>query len=273
MIVNIAGYKFVTISENQLPAMRVALKDTAAECDLMGTILLSPEGINSFLAGTRENIDRYKNFLDTYPELTHIVFKESFTNYQPFNRLLVRLKKEIIALGQDSVKPEKQTAPYISPEEFKKWYEEKRDMIVLDTRNDFEVDLGTFENAVDLHIQKFRDFTDAIDFLPADIKQKPIVTFCTGGIRCEKAAELMRQKGFTNVYQLDGGILNYFEKCGGKFYNGECFVFDQRVAVDAKLQETKTCQCFDCRTPLRKNAIVDGKCPFCGSDAISKKAA
>src|SRR3990167_6574101 len=273
MIVNIAGYKFITIGESKLPDMRVALKDAAAECDLMGTILLSPEGINSFLAGTRENINCFKNFLKNYPELTHITFKESFTNYKPFNRLLVRLKKEIIALGEDSVQPEKQTAPYISPEEFKKWYEEKRDMIVLDTRNDFEVDLGTFENAVDLHIQKFRDFTDAIDFLPADIKQKPIVTFCTGGIRCDKAAELMRQKGFTNVYQLDGGILNYFEKCGGDFYDGECFVFDQRVAVNSALQETSAKQCFDCRAALQAHEVKDGKCPHCGSKSISKQAA
>ncbi|EKD92115.1 MAG: hypothetical protein ACD_29C00175G0002 [uncultured bacterium] len=272
-IVNISGYQFVSIEEALLPTMRMELKKNAMEQNLKGTILLSHEGINIFLAGMRDEIENYKNFLFSYAVLHKITFKESFTDYQPFNRLLVRLKKEIIPFGRDCIQPEKQTAPHLSPEEFKKWYEEKRDMVVLDTRNDFEVALGTFQNAIDLDLKKFRDFPEAIEWLPENIKQKPIVTFCTGGIRCEKAAELMRQKGFDNVYQLDGGILNYFEKCGGAFYQGECFVFDHRVAVDTKLQETKTAQCFDCRTPLQKNTIIDGKCPACGSESISKKAA
>lgn len=217
-IVNIAGYRFVTMREENLPVLRVDLKTQASACELKGTILLSSEGINSFLAGTRENIDTFVAYLRNIPEFQDLHFKESFTDYQPFNRLLVRLKKEIIPMGNTNVVPSKNTAPYLSPEELKKWYQEKRDMIVLDTRNDFEVSLGTFENAMDLHIAHFREFSDAVDLLPEALKEKPIVTFCTGGIRCEKAAELMSQKGFKNVYQLDGGILNYFEKCGGDFY-------------------------------------------------------
>ena len=166
-----------------------------------------------------------------------------------------------------SLLSEGRNAAYKAFSELKKWYQEKHDMIVLDTRNDFEVKLGTFENAMDLHIEHFREFSDAVDLLPADLKEKPIVTFCTGGIRCEKAAELMLQKGFKNVYQLDGGILNYFEKCGGDFYRGDCFVFDQRVAVNSELKETQAKQCFDCRTPLSGDVDV---CLNCGSSAISK---
>lgn len=272
-IVNISGYKFVTIASEKLPQLRIDLKEKAVECGLKGTILLGTEGINSFLAGSREQIDAFVQYLRTFSEFADIWYKESLTDYQPFNRMLVRIKKEIIPMGRDSVVPHEKTAPYISPETLKQWYEEKRDMVVLDTRNVYEIELGTFENAMDLHIAHFREFSDAIDMLPESMKEKPVVTFCTGGIRCEKAAELMSQKGFKNVYQLNGGILNYFEKCGGDFYNGECFVFDQRVAVNSALQETDAKQCFDCRTPLQAHEVKDGKCPHCGSKSISKQAA
>jgi len=272
-IVNLSGYKFVTLCETQLPVLRAEMKAKAIACDLKGTVLLSTEGVNAFLAGTRDNIDQFLLYLGTIPELADIWFKESFTDYQPFNRMLVRLKKEIIPIRQSSIVPEKKTAPYVSPETLKQWYDEKRDMIVLDTRNEYEVQLGTFENAMDLHIAHFNEFGEAVDFLPEDLKEKTIVTFCTGGIRCEKAAELMAQKGFKNVYQLNGGILNYFEKCGGEFYQGECFVFDQRVAVNSALEETETKQCFDCRTPLKSTDVKEGKCPHCGSRSISKQAA
>jgi UPF0176 protein len=269
-IVNLSGYRFVTIKETQLTELRANLKNKALECQLKGTILLSVEGINAFLAGTREQVDQFVSYLRTMSEFADIWFKESFSEYQPFNRMLVRIKKEIIPIRKDSIVPEKKTAPYVSPEELKQWYAEKRDMIVLDTRNEYEVQLGTFENAMDLHLAHFNEFDEAVDFLPQELKEKTIVTFCTGGIRCEKAAELMAQKGFKNVYQLNGGILNYFEKCGGDFYNGECFVFDQRVALNSALQETDTKQCFDCRTPLKTSEVCDAHCPQCGSKAISK---
>lgn len=272
-IVNLSGYKFVSIDEHSLPIMRAALKAKAVECHLKGTILLSHEGFNGFLAGERESIDTYVAFLRTYPEFADLEFKESFTDYQPFNRMLVRLKKEIIPMGVATVHPEKKTAPYVKAEELREWYQDQKDMVVLDTRNAFEVEMGTFKDAVNLDIDKFRDFPEAIDYLPEEMKEKTIVTFCTGGIRCEKAAELMLQKGFKNVYQLDGGILKYFEKCGGDFYDGECFVFDHRVALDPNLQETKAVQCFDCRAALFPDNLKNGKCPECGSDAISKQAA
>ena len=121
---------------------------------------------------------------------------------------------------------------------------------MLDTRNDYEVRIGAFDNAVDLGIKHFRDFPAALAKLPESAKKKPVVTYCTGGIRCEKAAELMSQEGFEQVYQLDGGIINYFEKCAGDHYHGECFVFDQRVALDPELKETKTVQCYACEIQL-----------------------
>lgn len=272
-IVNLSGYRFVSLSETQLTNFRVALKDAADANELKGTILLSREGVNAFLAGSRENIDAFLGFLNTLPEFKDMWFKESFTDYKPFNRMLVRIKKEIIPMNISSVIPEKTTAPHLSPEELKTWYEEKRDMVVLDTRNDYEVGMGTFKDAMDLHLAHFRDFSEAVDLMPNELKEKPIVTFCTGGIRCEKAAELMLQKGFKKVYQLEGGIINYFEKCGGDFYDGDCFVFDQRVAVNSKLEETNAKQCFDCRAPLQNDAIKEGKCPHCGSKSISKMAA
>src|SRR3989338_4079091 len=271
-IVNLSGYRFVSLQADALPVLRADLLTAAKGFALKGTILLSTEGINAFLAGTRDNVDAFLAVLRAAPEFDGLEFKESFTDYQPFNRMLVRIKKEIIPMRNNAIKPSEKTAPSISPETLRQWYLEKRDMIVLDTRNEYEVQLGTFENAMDLHLAHFHNFSDAVDYLPESMKEKTVITFCTGGIRCEKAAELMVQKGFKNVYQLSGGILNYFEQCGGDFYTGECFVFDQRVAVDSQLKETKTKQCFDCRTPLHAHTVKNGACPQCGSQSISKEA-
>ncbi len=272
--INIAAYKFITLSAAELPELRASLKKEADALNIKGTILLSQEGINLFLAGSRAAIDAYQAFLATYSAFNDLVYKESPSSHQPFTRMLVRLKKEIIAMGCDEIKPEEHTAPHLSPQMLKQWYEDGKDMVVLDTRNDYEVALGTFKDAVDLNIETFRDFPNVVDMLPDEVKEKPVVTFCTGGIRCEKAAELMLRKGFKNVYQLDGGILNYFEQCGGDFYDGECFVFDKRVAVDANLQETATRQCYACRNPLPlAEQAADAICPHCHRDTGGKRAA
>ncbi|WP_423062949.1 rhodanese-related sulfurtransferase [Candidiatus Paracoxiella cheracis] len=270
-IINIAAYKFVTLTENDLPKLRIALREEAMQCNLKGTILLSLEGINLILAGLHDDIEAYKAYLESFESFQGLVYKESVSDYKPFTRMLVRVKKEIISMGREEIKPEHETAPRISPEEFKRWYEEKRDMVVLDTRNDYEVALGTFDEAIDLNLETFRGFPDAVDLLPAWMKEKPIVTFCTGGVRCEKGAELMRKKGFKNVYQLDGGILSYFEKCGGEHYHGECFVFDHRVAVDTKLNETATTQCYACRSPLTVEEQTSKICPYCQHIRDSRK--
>ncbi len=263
-IVNIAGYKFISMSEEEIKKLRPILKDKALEYQLKGTIILSMEGIKVELAGTRECIEHYKSYLENWQKFTGIAYKESISDHQPFSCMLVRLKKEIISMGRPEIQPGQKTAPHLSPEEFKKWYEQGRDMIVLDTRNDYEIELGTFENAIDLNLETFRAFPDVVEMLPDEMKEKPVIAFCTGGIRCEKAAEFMLDKGFKEVYQLEGGILNYFKQCGGDHYTGECFVFDKRVALDANLQETNTMQCFKCRNPVSvKNQNLNLECPHC----------
>jgi predicted sulfurtransferase len=263
--VNISAYKFVRLDEERLPALREQLFKEVADLQFKGTILISPEGINMFLAGTQDRIQAFKAYINTFPEFVDLPYKDSYSDYQPFRRLLVRIKKEIIAMGIDSIKPEDFTAPYVSAKELKQWYDENHDMVILDTRNDYEVKLGTFENAKDLELNTFREFEAAIDKMTEEAKQKKYVTFCTGGIRCEKAAALMLKKGFKDVYQLEGGILKYFEEVGGEHYEGDCFVFDHRVAVDPALNETETIQCFACRQPLTKNEqfAVKGECPHC----------
>lgn len=262
-IINIAAYRFVSLTEEERKDFRIQFKTKTVALDLKGTILLSLEGINLFMSGTRENIDAFIEYLNAFKQFEKMTYKESVSDDQPFSRMLVRLKKEIISMGHCEIKPEQKKAPYISPQELKKWYDEKRDMLVLDTRNDYEVALGTFDHAEDLNIETFRDFPNAIELLPEELKEKPIVTFCTGGIRCEKAAQYMLNKGFKNVYQLDGGILNYFEKVGADHYHGECFVFDKRVAVDPSLKETQTTQCYACRGVLTVKDQETPACPHC----------
>ncbi len=264
---NIAGYKFAALSD--LKELRTALLARCKEWNLKGTILLSTEGINLFVAGLPEQVASLVKELRAVPGLADLQVKISESAQQPFNRMLVRLKKEIIAFGVPQVNPARYTSPRVSPKTLKQWLDEGRPVTLLDTRNDYEVKLGTFRNARAIGIRHFRDFPQAVRSLPEDLKEQPIVTFCTGGIRCEKAAPFMELEGFKNIFQLDGGILKYFEECGGAHYDGECFVFDQRVGVDPSLHETESNQCFACLTPL--NAIdqadpryVAGKtCPYC----------
>lgn len=230
-IINIAAYRFVDLPTSSLTELQIQLKTQAKALELKGTILLSAEGINLFLSGKETAIISFKAFLNTFPCFQGLIFKESLSSFHPFNKMLVKLKKEIIPFGVNSVKPSKHTAPYISAEILKVWLKERTNLTLLDTRNSFEVELGSFENALNLDIKHFRDFPNAVKKLPDKLKKLPIVTFCTGGIRCEKASAYLLQVGFKEVYQLAGGILNYFEKCGSTYYQGSCFVFDTRGAI------------------------------------------
>jgi UPF0176 protein len=265
--VNIAAYLFTSL--DRLPERREALRSLCRSQDLKGTILLSPEGINVFMAGRRDGVDRLVGHLRSDPLLAGLEVKESFSNRQPFRRLLVKLKKEIIAFGVEGVDPRTAPSKKLPPGELKQWLDEGRPFTLLDTRNDYEVDLGTFENARPIGVGHFRDFPSAVATLPDELKQQPIVMFCTGGIRCEKAGPFMEQAGFREIYQLDGGILKYFETCGGDHFRGECFVFDQRVAVNSRLEETQTTQCFACQHPLTvadqqsEHFVSAVSCPYC----------
>jgi UPF0176 protein len=247
-IINIAAYRFLPMAD--LKPLRARLMALCKENSLKGTILLSPEGINLFVAGGRDGIEHLLSELRGRPGLQDLQPKVSETDHQPFRRMLVRIKKEIIAFGVPGIDPARRTSPKLSAQELKRWLDEGRPITLLDTRNDYEVKLGTFRNALPLGIKHFRDFPQAVAQLPAALKEQPIVMFCTGGIRCEKAGPFMESAGFKHIHQLDGGILKYFEAVGGAHYDGECFVFDQRVGVDPSLQETAASQCFACQTPL-----------------------
>jgi len=225
-ITNIAGYKFISLVA--LDTLRSDFLSLCQSLALKGTILLGPEGINIFLAGTAENIQTFRNYLANDTPFADMDFRVSFSDKQPFQRMKVKIKKEIITMRHAEIKPTEKRAPAISATEFKQWLDENRDITVLDTRNEFEVQYGTFKNAVNLHLNDFSEFPEAVKQVARD---KPIVMFCTGGIRCEKAALHMQNLGFDNVYQLDGGILKYFEQTGGAHYQGGCFVFDEREMI------------------------------------------
>jgi RluA family pseudouridine synthase len=266
-IVNLAAYKFVALSD--LQSLRARLLALCKGLGFKGTILLSSEGINLFIANEQDKTELLLAELRSIPGLEDLTPKISYTDYQPFSRMLVRLKKEIIAFGVDGIDPARRTSPKLSARELKQWLDAGRPVTLLDTRNDYEVKLGTFKNALPIGIDHFRDFPAAVRKLPAALKEQPIVMFCTGGIRCEKAGPFMEREGFKQIFQLDGGILKYFEECGGAHYDGECFVFDQRVGLDPGLQETEATQCFRCQTPLTEADQADARyvpgrsCPAC----------
>lgn len=268
-VLNISAYKFVQL--DRVNERREELLRVCRELQLRGTILLSSEGINLFLAGVPESVRKFLHQLRSDPALADLTTKDSYSATQPFRRMLVRLKKEIIAFGVDGVAPEKKTSPKISPQQLQAWLDERRPLRLLDTRNIYEYELGTFDGAEHLHIDHFREFPHAIARLPEEAKKEPLVMFCTGGIRCEKAGPMMEQAGFEQVYQLDGGILKYFEECGGKHYHGSCFVFDGRVALDPSLQPTGNVLCFACQAVLSSDEVaseqyvVGRSCPRCYS--------
>jgi len=266
-IFNLSAYKFVPL--DALPAWQLRLKSVAQTGGLKGTILLSPEGINLFVAGTRSSLDLLLQEIHTMPGLADLTPKESRSEAQPFNRMLVKIKREIIAFGVPDIDPARRPAPKLPARTLKAWLDSGRPVTLLDTRNDYEVKMGTFKGALAAGIDHFREFPAAVGRLPDSLKDQPVVMFCTGGIRCEKAGPFLQQSGFKHVLQLEGGILKYFEECGGDHYVGECFVFDRRVGVDPELRETDSVLCFNCQTPLTRaeqrdtRYVPDRSCPHC----------
>ncbi len=254
LINNIAGYKFIPLV--QLTELRTELLAKCNVLDLRGTILLSAEGININMAGQLDNIISFKAYLQADTRFADISFHQTKSTFQPFKRMWVKIKKEIITMRAPTIHPEINQAPSITPQEFKQWLDEKRDMTILDTRNEYEVRFGTFKNAMNSNIENFSEFSKVTKTLNPE---KPIVMFCTGGIRCEKAALHLLGEGFQQVFQLQKGILNYFKEVGGAHYEGECFVFDQRISVDANLAVSGTQQCKVCQGPIKtdKEHICD----------------
>lgn len=255
-IAHIAGYKFTELTA--LDALRASLQVQCETAALKGTILLSPEGINLNLAGTIPAIAEFTSILTKQPLFADMRFHRTYADQQPYKRLKVKLKEEIITFRQgEAVAPLVERAPDITPSTLKQWLDEKRDITLLDTRNDYEFRFGAFTGAVNLHIDHFGTLPQALQNLD---KHKPLVMYCTGGIRCEKAALYMENQGFAEVYQLDGGILGYFAAEGGAHYEGECFVFDERVALAPDLNSHGTRQCTHCQGPIPAASLV---CPAC----------
>jgi len=239
VILNIAAYHFVTIDDPL--ALAAQLRTLAEAGDLRGTALVAGEGINLFLAAPESAIRIFVDTLRGDARFADLVIKESRSQTQPFAKLKVKLKKEIIAFRRDNASPLIGRAPTVAPEELARWIEQGQDntgrrLVLLDTRNREEVDYGTFSGALTLPIDNFTDLPEALTPHRSALADAVVVSFCTGGIRCEKAALWMQAEGMDNVLQLDGGILNYFERVGGFGYDGRCFVFDERVALDAELK-------------------------------------
>jgi UPF0176 protein len=240
-VLNISSYKFVPLPD--AAALREVLLARAQALQLKGTILLAEEGINLFLAGPADDVRSFVSQLQQDPRFADIAPKESWSDTQPFKKMLVKVKGEIIRMNHPTIKPADGRAPSVAPATVKRWLDQGHDdngrpVVTLDTRNDFEVDEGTFDGAIDWRITKFTEFPDAFRAHLDELKDKTVVSFCTGGIRCEKAAILMREEGLEHVYQLEGGILKYFEETDGSHYKGGCFVFDERRALGADLQAT-----------------------------------
>jgi len=260
---NIAFYKFVSILDPK--NLQSQLLDFCLQLNLKGTIIVASEGINSCLVGKDEDIHQFIEYMQNDSRFSDIDFKKSVSNKIPFRKMLVKLKKEVIPMGFSYVKPAESTGTHLDALQFKKWLDDKEDIVILDTRNDYEVDVGTFRNAINPGINIFREFPNWIQKQlddHQDWKSKKVVTFCTGGIRCEKATAYMQHIGFENVYQLNGGILKYLEETHqaaskeDNHFDGECFVFDYRVAVNHALDQTENYDvCYRCWNPLTNDDL------------------
>jgi UPF0176 protein len=232
-VLNISAYLFTRIDDTA--ELRPVLRERAVAARLKGTILLAEEGINLFLAGDAEAVRGFVHELRDDERFAALKTKESWSQAQPFGRMLVKVKREIIRMDHPTIRPEGNRAPAVAPATLRRWLDRGhddhgREVVLLDTRNAFEVDYGAFDGALDWRIERFTQFPDAAAAAAPDLEGKTVVSYCTGGIRCEKAAIYLREVG-VEAYQLDGGILGYFEHVGGDHWSGDCFVFDEREAL------------------------------------------
>lgn len=237
-ILNVAAYLFVSL--DNLIELRAKILDECNSGELKGTILLTGEGINMFLAGSEPALRHFLNYLRQDPRFAPIQTKDSWSETQPFKKMLVKIKNEIIRMNHPAIRPEEGRANFITPKKLQEWLDRGTDdlgrpVVMVDTRNAFEVEYGTFENALHFNIEKFTEFPEAISAHKDELADKTLVSFCTGGIRCEKSGLYMREIGMQHSYQLEGGILKYFEEVGSAHYTGSCFVFDEREALEPNL--------------------------------------
>ncbi|MFK7822511.1 MAG: rhodanese-related sulfurtransferase [Oligoflexales bacterium] len=249
----VSFYKFVKIQDPK--ELQTKLSELTKKLDMKGTIILAHEGVNAMVSGSYKNIQKFKKFLWADKHFADLEFKDSYYDKESFRRMLVKVKKYIITMRKE-VDPLEETGEYITAEEFKKWQDEQTDMLIVDTRNDYEYQMGTFRNAIDPDIKSFDEFPDWVEKELGDQKEKTIVTFCTGGIRCEKATAYMKKIGFKKVYQLEGGIIKYLEKTMDQkdknHWDGECIVFDKRKAIDKSLEPSQKNICYVCLEEIKE---------------------
>ncbi len=266
-----ALYKFVVLED--LPDFQAQLRAICTECEMMGTLLIAGEGLNGTVSAAYDDMVVFVKWLRARPAFDDIAIKYALYKERPFNRMKVRLKKEIVTMGREDIYPSQNAGTYVEPQDWNALISDP-DTMVVDTRNNYETAIGTFKGAVDPNTTNFRDFPDwaeKLSALPADKKPKKLAMFCTGGIRCEKSTALMRQYGFDDVYHLKGGILKYFEEVPVEesLWQGECFVFDNRVSVDHALNKGDYELCFACRMPLTpeereaETYLPGMSCPHC----------
>ena len=263
-----ALYKFVTLDD--FHELREPLLDACREAETCGTLLLAREGINGTIAGSREGIDRVLSYLRSDPRLADLEHKESVDENMPFYRMKVKLKKEIVTMGVPGIDPNEGVGTYVSPGDWNELLSDP-DVLLIDTRNDYEYGIGSFRGAIDPRTTTFREFPEFVRTHLDPRKQKKVAMFCTGGIRCEKASAFMLKEGFEEVYHLQGGILKYLEEVPEQesIWEGECFVFDNRVAVNHRLEKGRYDQCYGCRHPITEQDKLSDKyqkgvcCPRC----------
>jgi len=267
-----AFYKFTKIS--LLSELQTEFYEFLESLSIKGTVLLAEEGINGTVSGSSKSIDKFKNFLFEKDLLSESDFKVSFADFMPFPRLKVKLKKEIVTIGNCEINPREKVGEYVDPLDWNQLISDE-DVLVLDTRNTYEVSIGSFEGAIQPETTNFREFPEWAETEGSKLpKDKKIAMFCTGGIRCEKASSFLKDKGFEKVYHLKGGILNYLEKVKPEesLWNGECFVFDDRVALNHKLEPGSYDLCHGCRMPITEDDKLSAKfirgvsCAYCFDD-------
>ena len=267
-VVVCAIYKFVTL-DNYVD-LKPPLLNFMASNNVRGTLLLANEGINGTVAGSRKDIDALLNYLRSDDRLAELSYKESFTEEMPFLRTRVKLKKEIVTMGVEGIDPKHVVGTYVKPKDWNALISDP-DVVLVDTRNDYEVQVGTFKNALNPDTESFREFPQYVKDNLDPKKNKKVAMYCTGGIRCEKSTAYLKEQGFEEVYHLEGGILKYLEEVpeDDTLWEGECFVFDERVTVNHRLEKGIYDQCNACRMPiteqdqLSEHYIHGVSCPHC----------
>ncbi len=273
-----ALYKFVALSDFE--AFQKPIQEKCLAEDIKGTILLAGEGINGTVAGSEDGMRRFLAFLRGMTEFQDLVHKESWASEAPFPRMKVRLKKEIVTMGVNGIDPNKIVGSYVKPEDWNTLISDP-DVVVVDTRNDYEVAIGTFKGAIDPKTKSFREFPKWAEDNKEILKKPKVAMFCTGGIRCEKSTAYMKEQGYEEVYHLEGGILKYLEEIpeSESMWDGECFVFDERVSVGHGLKEGPYDMCHGCRRPISEEDKQSGyyvagvTCPFCHDELTDEQKA